>query len=76
MTCPIPDSPSLPGNRPTRRCEYLILRDQRGVNTKRPTIVFFWISGTLAQLMIRQARTADTVLVKSREMSGGNQTLQ
>jgi hypothetical protein len=53
---------------------------QRGLNNKSPTIVFFlgptkplpsydWAMG------IGQARTRDTVLVKSREMTGRNQTL-
>jgi hypothetical protein len=43
---------------------------QRGLNTKRPTIVFFWVPRKLSHHMIRQARTGDTVVVKSREMTG------
>ncbi len=42
---------------------------QRGLNTKRPTLVF------LSNHMDRQARTGDTVLVKRREMTDRAQTL-
>jgi hypothetical protein len=41
----------------------------RGLNTKRPTIVFFWVPRNLSHHMIRQARTGDTDLVRSREMT-------
>ncbi len=37
--------------------------------TKRPTIVFFLVPRNLSNHMIMQARTGDTVLVKSREMT-------
>jgi hypothetical protein len=49
---------------------------QRGLNTKRPTVVFFLGPTTpLPHHMIMQARTGDTALVKRREMTGRTQTL-
>jgi hypothetical protein len=42
---------------------------------KRPTIVFFLLPRNLSHRMIRQAHTGNTVLVKSREMTGWSQTL-
>ncbi len=47
--------------------EYWILR------CPRPSS--FWVPRNLSHHMIRQARTGDTVLVKSREMTGRTQTL-
>jgi hypothetical protein len=46
--------------------------EQRGLNTKRPTVVSFWVPRNLSHHMIRQARTGDTVLVKNRETTGRN----
>jgi hypothetical protein len=43
------------------------------LNTERPTS--FWIPRNLSHHMVRQARTGDTVLVKSREMTSRSQTL-
>jgi hypothetical protein len=43
---------------------------QRGLNTKRPMIGFFWVPRNLSHHMIRQDRTGETVLVKRREMGG------
>ncbi len=40
---------------------------QRGLNTKRPTLVFFWVPRNLSNHMDKQARTGATVLVKSRQ---------
>jgi hypothetical protein len=55
----------------TKFCLY-----QRGLNTKRLTLVFFLApTRNLSNHMDRQARTGDTVLVKSREMTGRSQTL-
>jgi hypothetical protein len=48
---------------------------QRGVNTKRPTVVFFLGPTNHSHHMIRQARIGDTLLVKSREMTGRTQKL-
>jgi hypothetical protein len=48
---------------------------QRGLNAKRPKIVFLWVSRTLSHHMIRQAHTGDTVLAKCREMTRRAQTL-
>jgi hypothetical protein len=51
---------------------------QRGLNTKSTTIfVFFGFTEVrnLSHHMERQARTADTMLVKSREMTGRTQWL-
>ncbi len=45
------------------------------MNTKRPTIVFFFGFTKLSHQMLRQARTGDTVLVKSKEMLGRAQTM-
>jgi hypothetical protein len=43
----------------------------RGINTKRPTLVFFLVpTKPLHNHMDRQARTHDTVFVKNREMTG------
>ncbi len=48
-----------------------VSRVQRGLNTKRPTIVCFLVpTKPLPHHMDRQARTSDTVLVKSGEMTG------
>jgi hypothetical protein len=46
------------------------------LNTKRPTIVFFLgpTKPIPSYCMIRQARTGDTVLVRSREMTGNPKT--
>ncbi len=44
--------------------------NQRGLNTRRPTIVFFLELTKPLPSYIRQARTRDTVLVKSRETTG------
>ncbi len=41
--------------------------NQRGLNTKRPTL---WLSQNVSSHLDRQARTGDTVLVKSRDMTG------
>jgi hypothetical protein len=41
---------------------------QRGLNTKRPMLFFFGLPRKLSNHMGRQARTGDTVSVKSREM--------
>jgi hypothetical protein len=47
---------------------------QRGLKTKRPTLVIF-LGPTKRNLSHHmQAHTGDTVLVKSREMTGMNQT--
>ncbi len=35
----------------------------------------FWVPRNLSHHLIRQARTGGTVLVKSREMTGGSQTM-
>ncbi len=35
----------------------------------------FWLPRNLSDRMDRQARTGDTVLIKSREMTGRSQTL-
>ena len=48
---------------------------QRGLNTKRFSNVFLWVPRNLSHHMIRQARTGDTVVVKSREMTGWTWTL-
>jgi hypothetical protein len=48
---------------------------QRGLNTERSKPVFFWLPRTLSNHMDRQARTGETVLDKSREMTGRSQTL-
>jgi hypothetical protein len=40
-----------------------------------PRTSSFWVPRNLFHPMIRQARTGDTVLVKSKEMTGGTQTL-
>jgi hypothetical protein len=48
---------------------------QRGLSTKRPTTVFFWVPRNLSHHIIRLARIGDTVLVTSREMTGRTQTL-
>jgi hypothetical protein len=54
----------------------LVHGDQRGLNTKRSTIVFFLApTKTLSNHLIRQSRTGDAVLVKSRDMTGRTQTL-
>ncbi len=45
------------------------------LNTERPTLVLYLLSRNLSNHMDRQVRTGDTVLVKSREMSGRCQTL-
>jgi hypothetical protein len=44
---------------------------QRRLNTKRPTIVFFWAPQNLSHHIDSQARTGNiyTVLVKNREMT-------
>ncbi len=52
-----------------------LVRRQRGLNTKRPTLVFFWVPRNLSIHMDRRARTGDTVLVKSREITDRPQTL-
>ncbi len=46
--------------------------DQRGLNTKRPTIVLFRSHETSPVIWI--ALNGDTVLVKGREMTGRTQT--
>jgi hypothetical protein len=59
-----------------RVCDSAERWKQRGLITKRPTIVFFFrVPRNLSHHMDRQARTGDTVLVKSREMTGRTQTL-
>jgi hypothetical protein len=50
------------------------LGDQRGLNTKEASSSF-WVPRNLSHHMIRQARTGDTVLVYSTEMTGRTQTL-
>jgi hypothetical protein len=45
------------------------------MNTKRPTLVFFWDPRNLSNHMDRQAHTGDTVIVKSREMTGRSQVV-
>jgi hypothetical protein len=49
--------------------------NQRGLNTKRSTLVFFWVPRNLSHHMIRQALIGDTVLAKRIEMTGKTQTL-
>jgi hypothetical protein len=53
----------------------LDIQHQRGLNTKRPTNVFFWVPRNLSHRMDRQARTSDAVQVKSREMTSRTHTL-
>jgi hypothetical protein len=50
---------------------------QKGLNTRRPTIVFFLVLTNLSHHVIRhwQARSGDTMLVKSTDMTGRTQTL-
>ncbi len=48
--------------------------NHRGLNTKRPTIVFV-LGPTKALQSYGYARTGDTVLVKSIEMTGRSKTL-
>ncbi len=48
---------------------------QRGLNAKRPTLVFFLSPTNLFKHMDRQAHTGDTVLAKSKEETGRNQKL-
>jgi hypothetical protein len=43
--------------------------------TEKPTLVFFLVPGNLSNHMDRKVRAGDIVLVKSREMTGGSQTL-
>jgi hypothetical protein len=49
--------------------QVLYIERQRGLNTMRTTIVFFWVPRNLFHHMFRQARTDDAVLVKSRELT-------
>jgi hypothetical protein len=42
---------------------------------ERPTIVFFFGSHETSPIIIRQAHTGVTVLIKSREMTGRTETL-
>ncbi len=51
--------------------EHKFQPDQRGLNTKRPIIVFFFgTTKPFSSHRIRQARASDTVFVKRREMTG------
>ncbi len=51
-------------------CFEIIHVPDEELNTKKPTPVSFWFPRNLSNHMDRQARTRDTVLVKSREMAG------
>ncbi len=45
------------------------------MNTKRPSVVFFWVLRNLSNHMDRQTRTGETVLAISLDMTGRTQTL-
>ncbi len=63
---------------PERDSLSLVIRVSREYWIPRgPRSSTFWVPRNLSHhmIMIRQARAGDTVLVKSREMTGGNQTL-
>ncbi len=51
------------------KCRLPIQRNQRGLNAKRSTIVFFWLQQNLSpNIWIGKPHASDTVLVKSRDM--------
>ncbi len=56
-------------------CMYIVCNKQRGLNIKRHTLVFFLAPRNHSNHMDKQARTGDTVLIKSREMTGRRQIL-